>query len=515
MGGEKRGGGRPKDEPAGQIPRPARDTGPEVARYKAAADEFAQMFIEKTAGVKDFMSIFELEDMIKELSAKTHRVNMDLVARLVESFDESKIIRKKKDDYKRLGVSLKTQKRSERAVSTLGGPLRLRRYILRPADDKSAQRLLDTSGKRTVIPMDELLGLGDWPYRVTPSVMASVAYRATIPDSERGSGFMEDLSEVHEATAKSIAAYVGRLVFETDLARDKNAAAAHYGFETVGPGRALYVAVETAPVRANLAGERGAKSGLVSLGSVLAGPPLAAGRGRPPGAAPLGPAGSSQADSGPADFGPADFGQPFGPATILETIACVEPRDLRSLLAVSAARHGRGPEQKIILLSDGGAFARTVASELGPEVKTVLSFDVLAAKTGALALAIFGGESDRARRWTADRLTELLAGRLEACLRAARLAAPAGEEAADFESFIGANADIMDYKGCAKGKIMISANNANYAIKNLVSRRFNKSYSAWKPDTAQSILTLMGKRLSNLWFSDVIKPIMTMFGREI
>jgi hypothetical protein len=461
--------------------------------YKAAADEFAQMLIEKTASAKDFLNIFELEAMIKELSAKTHRINMDLVARLVESFDESKIIRKKKDDYKRLGVSLKTQKRSERAISTLGGPLRLRRYILRPADDKSAERLLDCSGKRTVIPMDELLGLGEWPYRVTPSVMALVAYRATIPDEERGPGFMESLCGVHEATGKSIAAYVGRLVFETDLARERGAAAAHYGFETVGPGKALYVALETVPVKANLAGQRGAKSGVVSLGSVLAGPPQAGGRVRPP--------------------SPAESGQCFGPATILETIACVDPRALVALLGVSAARHGRGPEQKIVVLSDGGSLARTLAAELGPKVKIVLSFDVLAAKAGALALRIFGGESDRARRWTADRLTELLAGRLEACLRAARLAAGEGE--GEFESLIGANADLMDYKGYAKEKIMISANNANYAIKNLINSRFNKSYSAWKSDTAQSILTLMGKRLSNLWFSDVIKPIMTMFGREI
>jgi hypothetical protein len=83
--------------------RAARDTSLEVARYKAAVDEFCQRFVAKTADTKNFINIFELEALLKELAAQTRRINDDLVSHLVEGLDESKLIRQKKKSSRRSG----------------------------------------------------------------------------------------------------------------------------------------------------------------------------------------------------------------------------------------------------------------------------------------------------------------------------------------------------------------------------------------------------------------------------
>jgi hypothetical protein len=81
---------------AGEAPRPACDTSLEVAKFKAAIDEFAQTFAEKTSSSQNFITIFEYEDMIKNLLGKTYRISMEFANKLIDSFDESNIIQKKK-----------------------------------------------------------------------------------------------------------------------------------------------------------------------------------------------------------------------------------------------------------------------------------------------------------------------------------------------------------------------------------------------------------------------------------
>jgi hypothetical protein len=58
-----------------------------------------------------------------------------------------------------------------------------------------------------------------------------------------------------------------------------------------------------------------------------------------------------------------------------------------------------------------------------------------------------------------------------------------------------------------------SSNNAEELVKEQINSRFGLKNLTWREDAAQNWLTLIGKKASNLWFEDVVRPIMAKFGQ--
>ena len=560
----------------GEAPKPAWDTARQVALYKAAVDEFTQMFIDKTSNTQKFINIFELEAMLKELSAKTHRINMDLTSHLIDGLDESKLIRKKKEEFKGLGVILRTQKRTEKVLTSVAGPLRLRRYILRPVDDSGAKKLFELTGRKSVIPLDDFLGVGEWPFRATPQIMLAAAYWATDANVEAKVGLGTTGTPIHSSTAKSMASHVGRLVYDNDLAR---AAVVGFGDEPrrraedirvlrlaenlkagVEPGKSddepaggpIHMAVETLPIKAGIIGSDmigagGARAGRAGSGkaeTVEAGVEAsraAAGRAGAdgPGAdnaradgdrvrmAGADRAGASSAGAdgslrpvadrrvpgavhlGAIMTGPSPGG---GPVVVREILACLRTGDFLPLLASSAARHGWRPGQGAVLLTDGRSWPRESLGGLGGKVRMVLSLDSLSEALARYSSESFKDDPAKASQWADERISEFLDGRFEEAVEAARLLA--GPGLAELESFISSNSNYMDYKEYLKSNMIISTKNINKDIKENINQLFYQSFAPWKVDSAQSILTLIGKKVSNLWYKDVVKPVMKNFEQK-
>lgn len=97
--------------------------------------------------------------------------------------DETGLIRRKKENTGKKGGILRTHKKMMRSLLTTDGKITYSRYVLRPADPDSKEKLLDMDGVSTVIPLDCALHVNGLPLKMTVSMMLEAAFYATVLNS--------------------------------------------------------------------------------------------------------------------------------------------------------------------------------------------------------------------------------------------------------------------------------------------------------------------------------------------
>ncbi len=70
-----------------------------------------------------------------------------------------------------------------RSLLTTDGKITYSRYVLRPANPASREKLFELDGANTVIPLDCALRVNGLPFKMTVSMMLEVAFYATVLDS--------------------------------------------------------------------------------------------------------------------------------------------------------------------------------------------------------------------------------------------------------------------------------------------------------------------------------------------
>ena len=70
-----------------------------------------------------------------------------------------------------------------RSILTTDGKITYSRYVLRPADSSSREKLLELDGANTVIPLDCALRVNRLPFKMTVSIMLEAAFYAAVLDS--------------------------------------------------------------------------------------------------------------------------------------------------------------------------------------------------------------------------------------------------------------------------------------------------------------------------------------------
>jgi hypothetical protein len=197
----------------------------------------------------------------------------------------------------------------------------------------------------------------------------------------------------------------------------------------------------------------------------------------------------------------------------LETgAALADPASAAGPLAAALSRHGAGP--RVAVLSDGRPEARELAKALGwkagpGEPRLLLDQAFLAGPLGRLGESAFPLDPAGAGRWAAARLAEIESGRPGAAVLAVK--AVGGPESENFLAFMAQNVDIMDYQYFIRNKFLINSLNAHKPIHDFVKSHFGQANMTWKIENAKNVLILMSKKLSNLWYDDVVKPVMEKY----
>jgi len=79
----------------------------------------------------------------------------------------------------------------------MNGIVEINRYVLRPYEASDAKKLMDRDRLLAVYPMDDFLGISDYPFKMTPEVMLKVAlWAARSPSYEETSRSLFDAYKI-------------------------------------------------------------------------------------------------------------------------------------------------------------------------------------------------------------------------------------------------------------------------------------------------------------------------------
>ena len=114
-------------------------------------------------------------------------------------------------------MKLKTHKKISKQILTTEGIITYQRYVCRPADSESADRLLKLENVKTVAPLDIALGVRHLPFKISILMMLEIAYWAIRLDSYQEAEdyfFRKCHIKISDDTIRNVVNFIGESVFQ-------------------------------------------------------------------------------------------------------------------------------------------------------------------------------------------------------------------------------------------------------------------------------------------------------------
>ena len=114
---------------------------------------------------------------------------------------------------------MRTNRRASKDILTLNGKVRISRNILIPADPESVDKLWKQHHLKSVVPLDEVLGIDKLTFKMSVDLMLECAFWAQNQSSyEAAEQAMERVHglKINDDTIRMVANEIGRIVFEED-----------------------------------------------------------------------------------------------------------------------------------------------------------------------------------------------------------------------------------------------------------------------------------------------------------
>jgi len=173
------------------------------------------------------------------------------------------------------------------------------------------------------------------------------------------------------------------------------------------------------------------------------------------------------------------------------------------LLWLAAKDRGLGVNTKVIFLSDGGGWCRTVAETNFPGACLILDIFHLARHVIALANALHTPESQTNREWRYKVLLALATGNAGAVLDTLESVEFSSqrqqEEAQKFVAYVKANRDRMNYPEYAKAGYPLGSGIIEGACRHVIGDRMKGSGRHWDDDGGDAMARLRAIECSQEW----------------
>ena len=365
------------------------------------------------------------------------------------------------------GVMLRLDNKRAKTIATIAGDLTYFRYHLRPADEDSRKRLEQEYGVKSLIPLDEFLGVDRLPFKATYRAALRIARVAleqpSYAEAER------ELSEryhidVSDDTIRKIIIYLGNL----DL-KEREHGAALYGDLQTGPRRgrpskdAITLYLEL----------RSILDGMLSIRAFRV-----------------------------------EEGQPVDVHYMCHMGTTEE---LRVHLTAFAIENGLSRARDVIVLHDDSELALKVASDLFPSAKTILSREAFYRKIlqfADLHVAHYTNQAWR-KKTLFNRIVRMFnEGGCDLVLRVKeveRYEKPSINPAAFFRQYIIDNREKLDYRrleGLYTGRA-ISATDTE----SRVDEQAQRINGTWEKEGVNAYLALLSRFESGQWYTHVVPMV--------
>jgi len=383
---------------------------------------------------------------------------------------------------------LKTDKADSVSLTTTQGKISYSRYVLRPIGKKQRSKLEEMTGNRSVVPLDEWLGVARLPFKMSVKAMLEVAFWAQNQGSyQRAEEILKrNKMPVNDTTIRQVTNYVGNFVFKRDCVRAAEAMEKLDGgklqFSAERKG-VIYIEADGAALNTRQKDENGSTWRENKLGEVFT--------------------------TDDIYYWLDKHGKKQHTLKRKEYVSYIGTADeFKKHLFACAIRNGYGKYEETVLLGDGATWIRNMKEELFPDAQQILDYYHLCENVNKYAKHVFKMNEARYKPW-ADQICEALkAGDYQKVL--CELGKPNCKRdkgcPVNLRNYIENNLCNIDYPTYIAKGYFIGSGAIESGNKTVLQQRLKQAGMRWNVESAQPLLTLKAKSESNLWDKDVVLP---------
>ena len=384
---------------------------------------------------------------------------------------------------------LRNDKRDTKAIMTTRGTLSIVRTVLRPIDEESLIRLMSMEDRRSIVPLDIVLGIDVLPFKMTREMMCEVAFWAQNQCSFKATEMIlkkiYGVSVVPE-TIRRVANCVGKIVFDGDTATAdsiiKSIADVEFLRDKHGT---LYIQMDGAALNTRHKNKEGSTWRENKLGMVFSSDNI-----------------KTRINA---------KGEKVGQIVKKEYVSYIgSASEFRKYIFACAIRNGYGKYRTTVVLSDGATWIRNLCDELFPDAVQILDLFHLCENIYEYAKSVFKNDETKYIPWAEELIALFKAGEKHAALerikRFESTKLPNGT--VNLFTYVTNNFERIDYDKYTESGYYVGSGAIESGNKVVLQKRLKLAGMRWNEQTAQYLLSLRAKFESGLWIEGVVKKIL-------
>ena len=385
----------------------------------------------------------------------------------------------------------------EKHYLTLTGPVSFSRKMFVPASKDDKQRLTSLGYPGTILPLDMALGIDKVPGKMSLPLMLEIAYWAQNQGSyqEAEDQIRRTLHlEIGDDTVRKVANLIGSIVFMHDQKRadeayqmlEGGAEVLDFSYDRDG---ILYIEMDGAAFNTRHPGKNDSTWRENKLGIVFSSDDVHF----------LGYEDGGEVEKFYIDH--KEYADYIG-----------NSHEFGKHLFAAALRSGYGKYRRTVIISDGATWIRNLKEEFFPDAQQILDLFYAIENIHSFAKYRFDNDEKRAKPWAQQMAALLKDGQYQKVIdEVSSYEGKTIPNVVNLHTYLTNNIDNIDYKRYREEGLYVGSGAIESSNKTVLQRRLKQAGMRWDAATAQNMVTLRAKAVSQKWIEEVERYVPQFF----
>jgi hypothetical protein len=467
---------------------------------------FYESLILKLEQKNNFLTLDNVDHKYYEFNNHISILNDQSLSFLFSNINEKEIIKQTKEEYKQIGITLRTNVRSSITIQGEDKKITIKRYLLTPVSKADDEQLYRLEGRHGIYPLDKLIGISNLPFKLTVQAMLKVAKKA-----QESMSFKEAQIALREeggitldvCTICDVSNYVGYIVFKQELEKANNYYRSLINGTLCLPTEkkqgVLYFQIDGSMVNTREKDKTGSSWRENKLALVY----------------------NSNNMKPVFRTIKNKIEERYKIEEKAYTSYIGSVNEFKKLFFGLACNNEYGSYNEVVLISDGADWIANLKDELMPEATHILDFFHVSEKIWDLGRSYFNNDVPNYTKWCKyicakienseykDIRDDILNKEIKVNKQNIKLKDDLKNTKLVF--YLDNRINNIDYKLFKNKGYTIGSGAIEGSNKYVIQNRLKLSGMSWNRHSAQAMSTLRCKYKSGLWFSDVVIPVRRYF----
>ena len=395
-----------------------------------------------------------------------------------------------------MGILLEVHDSKKKTILTRGGILEYKRKILVPKDKSSLQKLCCLESKKTVVPLDIYLGIDSLPFKMTPRLMLDVAHLSIQLRSYKQAEKIcqEKLNlDISDDIIRDVTDFIGLLVYKYDWRIANNVIKdTKHKFDDDEKKEYLLIEMDGSFIHIRSDDGKSLKWREVKTALVASSKNFKR---------IMNKEGEYEIRLGEREY----------------TCFLGSVHEFKKYLLALCKKHNYELYNKIVIITDGASWIKSIKNEYFPKGIQILDFFHLSENTFNFLKYIYKDNLQLAQNLWKEWCEFYKNSQVEKVLALTEKykGKKFGDGIVNLYEYLLSNIDIVDYKSFIANGFFIGSGSIESANKWVVQGRIKNPGMSWKEQSSQHLLSLLAKYYSNLWNSVEAIVLDQFDGRKI